>query len=275
MENVIKLGFSPCPNDTFIFAAMVHGMIDTEGLEFDYRMEDVEKLNHMAMEHGLDMVKVSYHAFLYLSPVYRLLDSGSALGSGNGPLLISKKKYAVGDLDNLSVAIPGEYTTAHLLLKLLAPGILQKKILVFNEIENAVLREEVDAGVIIHENRFTYERKGLQKIADLGELYENLTHSPIPLGGIIAQKKLGDETLDKLNRVMRRSVAYAMEKPGDVMDFVRCNAQEMEEEVMMKHIHLYVNEYTLDLGPDGRKAIARLFDLAYERGMIQNVTRNA
>ena len=267
--SVINLGFSPCPNDTFIFAAMVHGMIDTEGLEFDYRMEDVERLNHLAMDGGMDMVKVSYHAFLHLSPVYRLLDSGSALGFGNGPLLISKKKYSIGDLDDLTVAIPGEYTTAHLLLKLIAPRIRRKKILVFNGIENAILKDEVDAGVIIHENRFTYERKGLQKIADLGEAYENLTHYPIPLGGIIAQKKLGKEMLDRLNRILHRSVAYAMENPGAVMDFVRSNAQEMEDEVILKHIHLYVNDYTLDLGTEGRQAIARLFELALENGVMK------
>ena len=267
MGTIINLGFSPCPNDTFIFAAMVKGMIDTEGLEFDYRMEDVERLNQLAMNEEMDMVKVSYHAFLHLSPVYRLLDSGSALVFGNGPLIISKKKYSIGDLDNLTVAIPGEYTTAHLLLKIIAPRIHQKKILVFNEIEDAILMDKVDAGVIIHENRFTYERKGLQKIADLGEEYENITHCPTPLGGIIAKKKLGIETLDKLNRVMHRSVAYAMENPGAGMDFVRSNAQEMEDEVMLKHIHLYVNNYTLDLGQDGRKAITRLFEMALEKGI--------
>ena len=260
---LIKLAFSPCPNDTFIFSAIVNGLIDTEGLEFDYRMEDVEKLNHLAMEQEVDMVKVSYHAFLYLSPVYHLLDAGSALGFGNGPLLISKKNYSIDDLDDLRVAIPGEYTTAHLLLKILAPRIKSKKIRVFNEIEDAILKDEVDAGVIIHENRFTYERRGLQKIADLGEAYEALTHSPIPLGGIIANKKLGKETLDKLDRVMHQSVAYAMENPGKVMDFVRCHAQEMEDEVMLKHIHLYVNNYTFELGPVGRKAIASLFELAH------------
>jgi len=267
MGTVISLGFSPCPNDTFIFAAMVKGMIDTEGLEFETRIEDVESLNQLAIDKGLDMVKVSYHAFLHLAPVYRLLDSGSALGFGNGPLLISKKKYSIRDLDNLTVAIPGKYTTAHLLLKIIAPQIHRKKILVFNEIEDAILKDIVDAGVIIHENRFTYERKGLQKIADLGEEYENLTHCPIPLGGIIAQKKLGVEMLDKLNRVMHRSVAYALENPGAGMDFVRHYAQEMEDEVMLKHIHLYVNKYTLDLGPDGREAITRLFELALEKGI--------
>ncbi len=268
MAVLIKLGFSPCPNDTFIFAAMVKGMIDTEGLEFDYRTEDVETLNHLAMRDAIDMVKVSYHAFLYLSPVYRLLDAGSALGFGQGPLVISKKKYSINELEDRLVAIPGEYTTAHLLLKLLVPGVQRKKIMVFNEIEDAILRDEVDAGVIIHENRFTYERKGLIKIADLGEVYENNNHSPIPLGGIIAKKDLGEKVLDKLNRCMYKSVAYAMDHPDEVMDFVRSNAREMEDEVILKHIHLYVNNYTLDLGSDGRKAIARLFDLALDSGMI-------
>jgi 1,4-dihydroxy-6-naphthoate synthase len=249
---------------------MVHGLIDCEGLEFDYRMEDVENLNHLAMEGRIDMVKVSYHAFLYLSPVYRLLDSGSALGSGNGPLLISKNEYSIGDLDDKMVAIPGEYTTAHLLLKLLAPSIRRKKILLFSEIEDSILKDESDAGVIIHESRFTFEKKGLKKIADLGELYDSLTHSLVPLGGIIVRKDLGAETVTKLNRIMHRSVAYAMENPGAVMEFVRCNAQEMEKEVMQKHIDLYVNQYTLDLGQAGRNAIARLFELALDRGLILN-----
>jgi len=261
---ILKLAFSPCPNDTFIFASMVKGLIDTEGLEFDYQMEDVEKLNHLAMEKTLDMVKVSYHAFLHLSPIYQLLESGSALGSGNGPLLISKKKYSIRELDKLTIAIPGEYTTAHLLLKIITPGVHQKKILIFNEIEDAILRDEVDAGVIIHENRFTYERKGLQKIVDLGEAYESMTHCPIPLGGIIAKKQLGQETIEKLNRIMKKSVEFAMKSPDAVMDFVRSNAQEMEDTVMLQHIHLYVNDYTLELGTKGRKAIKRLFDFAHK-----------
>jgi 1,4-dihydroxy-6-naphthoate synthase len=264
----ISLGFSPCPNDTFIFGPMVHGMIDTEGLSFDYRMEDVETLNHLAMEDSLDMVKVSYHAFLYLSPRYRLLDSGSALGFGNGPLLVSKKPMNLDELDNCCVAIPGEYTTAHLLLRLLAPRVQKKKVMVFSEIESAVLNGEVDAGVIIHENRFTYEQKGLYKVADLGEVYENVTHSPIPLGGIIASKKLGEEIVSRVNRILKKSVEFSLSNPEKVMPFVRCNAQEMEEEVMMKHIRLYVNKFTVDMGNEGRRAIARLFDLAYENGVI-------
>jgi 1,4-dihydroxy-6-naphthoate synthase len=257
---MLTLAFSPCPNDTFIFDAMVHGRIETEGLAFGYRMEDVETLNHLALEGAVDMVKVSYHAWLYLAERYCLLDSGSALGRGNGPLLVSKKNLSLRDLEDLTVAIPGEYTTAHLLLKILAPRIRRKRIMVFHKIEDAILSGEVDAGVIIHENRFTYERKGLRKIADLGEYWEGITHGPIPLGGIIARNGLGDEILAKLNRVMHRSVAFAMKNPDAVMDFVRQNAQEMEEDVMKKHIALYVNHFTLDLGEEGKKAVDKLFE---------------
>jgi 1,4-dihydroxy-6-naphthoate synthase len=211
---------------------------------------------------------VSFHAFLHLSPTYELMGSGSALGFGNGPLVISKKDYYLRHLDQLTVAIPGEYTTANLLLKIFAPKIQHKKIMVFNEIEDAILNGEADAGVIIHESRFTYKRKGLQLVADLGKMYEDFTHCPIPLGGIIALKKLGDVTLNKLNQVMHRSVEYAMNHPAEVMDFVRSNAQELDDEVIKKHIRLYVNSYTLDLGPAGRLAIEKLFDLARRRGVI-------
>jgi 1,4-dihydroxy-6-naphthoate synthase len=257
---MISLGFSPCPNDTFIFDALVHQKIDTEGLSFNYRMEDVETLNGLAMTDALDMVKISYHAFLYVADRYRMLDSGSAIGFGAGPLLISKKQYSLNDLPNLTVAIPGEYTTAHLLLKLAAPVVKSKKIMVFNEIEDAVLSGKADAGVIIHENRFTYEKKGLKKVLDLGEYWESLTHSPIPLGGIAVKKSLGSVLIGKLNSIMHRSVVFAIDHPDDAMGFVRCNAQEMEEEVMKKHIGLYVNSYTVDPGVEGKKAVKFLFD---------------
>jgi len=258
----INLAFSPCPNDTFIFDAMVHHKIDTEGLEFDFGMADVETLNHMAMDGKIDMCKVSYHAFLYLQNHYVMLDSGSALGFGNGPLIISKKKYALEDLESLTVAIPGEYTTANLLLKIAVPLVRNKKVMVFDKIENAVASGRVDAGVIIHENRFTYQRKGLYKVADLGEYWENLMDSPVPLGGIIVKKSFGDEGISKVNRIMRRSVIFARQNPDAVMNFVRENAQEMDEEVMTKHIGLYVNDFTIDLGEEGKKAVRKLFDAA-------------
>ncbi|MDD4602608.1 MAG: 1,4-dihydroxy-6-naphthoate synthase [Bacteroidales bacterium] len=264
----INLAFSPCPNDTFVFDALVHQRIDLEGLDFQYTMLDVETLNHRAMNNNIDMVKVSYHAYLYLQSSYLLLDSGGAMGLGNGPLLISKKPYTLDDLHRLTVAIPGKYTTAHLLLQLVAPSVKEKQFMLFSDIEDAVLQGKVDAGLIIHENRFTYKKKGLKKIADLGEYWEKLTASPLPLGCIAARKTLGDDCINALNRIMFRSVQYAMKHPDDAMPFVRQNAREMEDEVMMQHINLYVNDYTLSSGKQGKTALAFLLKLARERGII-------
>jgi 1,4-dihydroxy-6-naphthoate synthase len=257
----ISLAFSPCPNDTFIFYAMTHGKVETEGLAFAFHMADVEALNQIALRGGAEMIKVSYHAWLYLANTYALLNAGSALGFGNGPLLISKKDYSTEDIPGLTIAIPGEYTTAHLLLKFAFPDVKKKKIMIFSGIENAILDETVDAGVIIHENRFTYRAKGLKKIIDLGEYWEQKTGAPIPLGGIVAKKSLGYEAVNTLNRVMKRSVLWAMEHPEETMQFVREHAQEMDEEVMRKHIGLYVTDFTVDLGAEGKEAVRRLSEI--------------
>jgi 1,4-dihydroxy-6-naphthoate synthase len=259
---MIRLAFSPCPNDTFIFYALVHKKIELEGLEFAYHLEDVETLNHLALKGSPDMVKVSFHAWLYLRDRYQLLESGSALGFGNGPLLVSSHPIPAENLAESVVAIPGAYTTAHLLLNYAIPGIRKKKIMVFSEIEDAILEGKADAGVIIHENRFTYMKRGLQKIMDLGEFWERSTGSPVPLGGIIARKELGKEILDKLERIMRRSVQYAFDHPAETMEFVRQHAQEMNEDVMKKHIALYVTEFTLSLGEKGHSAIRVLSENA-------------
>jgi 1,4-dihydroxy-6-naphthoate synthase len=255
---MISLQFSPCPNDTFIFYAMIHGKVDTEGIAFEYGMADVEKLNHLAMKGGADMIKVSYHAWAYLGGTYDLLDAGSALGYGNGPLLISNKEYSLSDLPHLSVAIPGVYTTAHFLLNFAASVVKEKKIMVFSEIEDALLNGDADAGVIIHESRFTYEKKGLRKILDLGAYWETQTGLPIPLGAIVAKKSLGHETFTRLNRIMKSSVLWAMEHPEETMGFVREHAREMDEEVIYRHIALYVNDFTIDLGPEGKRAVAKI-----------------
>lgn len=259
--NRISLAFSPCPNDTFIFFAMTHGQVDTEGLSFAWHTADVEALNHLALRGGADMIKVSYHAWLYLTSTYALLNAGSALGSGNGPLLISHQEYKPEEVPGLNIAIPGEYTTAHLLLKFAFPEAKKKKIMVFSEIEDAILAGTVDAGVIIHENRFTYQSKGLRKITDLGEFWEQKTRSPIPLGGIVARKSLGYDVINKLNRIMKRSVLWAMEHPDETMAFVKDYAQEMNEEVMKQHIGLYVTDFTVDLGVKGKEAIRRLSEI--------------
>jgi len=254
------LGFSTCPNDTFIFDAMVNGRIDTEGLRFELHLADVEELNQLAFKSTLDITKVSYHAFAYLSEAYQLLTAGSALGFNNGPLLISKHKIYPDEVSGLKIAIPGKYTTANLLLSIAFPNLQQKKEYLFSDIEEVILSGEADAGVIIHENRFTYQARGLKKIVDLGEYWDQLTGLPIPLGGIIIRRSLPQELRLKVNRVLRRSVEYAFENPNDSLPFVRQHAQSMEEEVMRNHIELYVNDFSLDLGTKGREAITTLYD---------------
>ena len=268
----LTLGFSPCPNDTFIFDAMIHNRIDTEGLTFEIVMEDVEALNHRALRNELAVTKLSYHAFAYLVDTYALLESGSALGRGVGPLLIAKSQAARSIINQSIVAIPGKYTTANFLFSLAYPEAENKKEFVFNDIEGAVLRGDVTAGVIIHENRFTYQNHGLVKLMDLGEFWENTTHKPIPLGGIVVRRDLPIEVQQKMERVMRRSVQFAFAHPLASYDFVAQHAQEMDETVRQKHIDLYVNSFTMGLGNDGRAAVEMLFEMANERSIIPRYT---
>jgi len=268
----LKLGFSTCPNDTFIFDAMVHHRIDTEGLEFELILADVEELNKAAFDHLIDITKLSYHAYAYIVDNYVLLNSGSALGNNNGPLLISKHKIYPDEVKDISIAIPGKYTTANLLLSIAYPNVNNKKEYLFSDIEEAVLSNEVDAGLIIHENRFTYEQKGLKKIIDLGEFWETKTNLPIPLGGIVVNRKLPIEVQQKVNRVLRKSLEYAFENPNAGLPFIKQYSQEMDEEVMFKHIELYVNKYSLDLGETGKKAILELYRTANELNVIPDMT---
>lgn len=282
----LSLGFSPCPNDTFIFDALIHHKIDTEGLEFAVEYHDVETLNQKAFRGELDITKLSYHAFAYAVEDYEVLDSGSALGFGVGPLLIAKNKdlaqklsaYAGGDLPeefkNIKIGIPGKYTTANFLLGLAYPELKNKEIILFSDIESALLKEEIDLGLIIHENRFTYQDKGLYKVVDLGDFWEKTTKSPIPLGGIVISRDLPQEIKEKVNRLIRQSVEYAFENPKSGLEYIRSHAQEMEEEVMYKHIELYVNQYSVDLGTQGRKAIEYMLDRAQELNIVPKTEKN-
>jgi 1,4-dihydroxy-6-naphthoate synthase len=267
----LTLGFSTCPNDTFIFDAMIHHKVDTEGLEFDVLMADVEELNRNAFAGSIDITKLSYHAFAYVADKYKLLTSGSALGYKNGPLLIASQMIKSDLLSAEKIAIPGKYTTANLLLSVLYPIITNKSVYLFSDIEDAILRGEVDAGLIIHENRFTYKAKGLVKIADLGEEWEKQTASPIPLGGIVVHRKYDDDLQQKINRVMKRSVEFALANPDSGKGFVKCYAQELDEAVIKMHIGLYVNQFTVDLGEKGKKAIRLLFDMAMKSGITGNI----
>ncbi len=267
----LTLGFSPCPNDTFIFDAMVHGRIDTEGLEFDYFLTDVEELNKKALSSDVDITKISYHAYAYVAQNYLILDAGSALGHRNGPLLISKRELNTSDLPGLKIAIPGKYTTANLLFSIAWPEVVNKQVYVFSQIEDAILKDEVDAGLIIHENRFTYYKRGLRKIADMGEYWENLTGLPIPLGAIVVRRSIPEDVALKVNRVVRRSLEYAYKDSFASYDFVSGNAREMDSTVMNNHIKLFVNEFTLNLGCRGREAILELFRCAGDKGVIARI----
>lgn len=267
----LNIGFSPCPNDTFIFDAMVHGRIDTEGLEFEYFLADVEELNRKAFASETEITKISSHAYAYVANDYQILDSGSALGYKNGPLLISRNQIDVDRMDDLKIAVPGKYTTANLLFSIAWPEAVNKTEYLFSDIVDAIIKGEVDAGLIIHETRFTYMNKGLLKIADMGEYWEDLTGLPIPLGNIVINRKVPYDIALKVNRILRRSIEYAKEDSLASYDFVSSNAKEMQSRVMNNHIKLFVNDYSLELGVHGRKALTELFRIASSRGIIPAV----
>ncbi len=270
----LKLGFSSCPNDTFMFEALVNKRIDSEGLQFDIHIADIKDLNQSAFKASLDITKISFFAFAQLTDTYQLLHAGSALGNNCGPLLIAKSHLDQSDILNGRIAIPGKNTTANLLFSLAYPEATQKEEMLFSEIEDAVLQEKVDVGLIIHENRFTYQDKGLIRIIDLGEYWETTAQSPIPLGGIVVKKELEDTIKKKINRVLKKSIQFAFEHPDIVLPYVRQYAQEMDEDVMKQHIKLYVNQFSIDLGEKGRTAIHKLFRTALEKGLIKELPGN-
>ncbi|MDP4209739.1 MAG: 1,4-dihydroxy-6-naphthoate synthase [Bacteroidota bacterium] len=269
----LNIGFSTCPNDTFMFDAMVNGRIDTEGLQFDPVLADIENLNQYALAAELDVLKISYAAYPGVSEHYQILNSGSALGYANGPLLVSKHKIYPDEVNDLRVAIPGENTTANLLLSIAYPEIKQKKVYLFSDIEEVVLSGEADAGLLIHENRFTYQDRGLKLIIDLGTWWEKETGLPIPLGGIMVKRTLPQTTKEIVNRVLFNSVSFAMEHPSAGMDYIKHHAQSMKDDVVQKHIKLYVNDYSLNLGNKGREAIDGFFERALEHQKIKHLTQ--
>lgn len=270
----LKLCFSPCPNDTFIFHAVIHGLIDREGLEFEWSLADVEELNRRAFNADADITKISTHAYAWVADKYLILDSGSALGYGNGPLLVAKKSPEPSEINNFRIAIPGRLTTANLLFSIAYPAAKNKSEFLFSEIEEAVLNNKADAGILIHETRFTYETKGLIKVADLGEYWENLTGLPVPLGNIAIKRSVHPEISAKVNRIIRRSIEYAIENPDASLDFITSNSRETSPEIVRKHIELYVNEFTLDLGQKGRKALSELFSIGSESGVLPELNFN-
>lgn len=266
----LSLGFSPCPNDCFMFDAIVNRRIDLEGLSFTPHLADVEALNRETFAGTADITKLSYHAYAYCRKDYVLLDAGSALGRNCGPLLISARPITADEVreGKLRIAIPGVYTTANFLLGLAFPEATDRTPLVFSDIEGALLDGRFDAGLIIHENRFTYEAKGLHKIVDLGEFWERETGTPIPLGAIAVRRSLPDGVKHTVNRLVRRSVEYAFANRDASLPYVRAHAQEMDETVMYKHIDLYVNQFSVDLGDEGVRAVTTLFDKAAALNLV-------
>ena len=270
----LTLGYSPCPNDTFIFYALVHGKINTGELFFREILEDVETLNQMAVRAELDITKISFHAYGHLRETYCLLRAGGALGKGCGPLIISKKYQQMKDLQGKKIARPGRLTTAFLLLQLFDP-LLKEKVIVmpFHRIIEAVRNDVADAGLIIHESRFTYQDAGLQQVVDLGEWWEKETGLPIPLGGIIAKRELGGSLIKEIDKRVRKSLEYAFKNSAEPKSYIKKHSREIEDSVIEQHIGLYVNDYSLDIGVDGLRAIDELFRMSEDKGIIKRSSR--
>ncbi|MFO7811540.1 MAG: 1,4-dihydroxy-6-naphthoate synthase [Pelovirga sp.] len=264
----LSLGYSPCPNDTYIFHALVHGLIPCDDLTFVERLEDVETLNQLALKGALDLTKISFHAFGHLRDRYVLLRSGAALGRGCGPLIVADGATDLEQLKNKTIAIPGRLTTANLLLQLYFGGANELLVLPFNQIIPAVRQGRAAAGVIIHESRFTYQQYGLVQLLDLGQWWEGETGHPIPLGGILAKRDLGEDRIRRVDQALRRSIEYARKHPHQATGYIRQHAQELDDSVINQHIDLYVNDYSIDLGEDGLAAVSCLLEKAEQVGII-------
>lgn len=274
MNKKIRFGFSSCPNDTFIFYALVNGKIDTYGIEFDFVVEDVEDLNKMALRGEIDVTKISFNAYGKVADRYILSNFGSALGKNNGPLIIAKDKISIDDLPSKTVAIPGANTTANLLMSIALPEVKNKREYLFSDIEDAILSGEADAGLIIHETRFTYHKKGLLKILDLGEWWETEYNLPLPLGGICISRKFDRPVQMLLDKLIGDSVEYAFEHPAETMQFIKSYAQETSDKVILSHIDLYVNEFTREIGHLGKKSVEFLLQAGEKAGFFSNVPKN-
>ncbi|MDB5226821.1 MAG: hypothetical protein JWN78_1014 [Bacteroidota bacterium] len=269
----LTLAISPCPNDTFIFDALLHNKVDTEGIIFNLVFADVEQLNEAAFQQQYDITKLSYAAFPHVSEYYALLHSGSALGNNCGPLLIGRNILSDNEITEASICIPGKYTTANLLFSLRYPDARNKTSVLFSDIENKILDGTFDTGVIIHENRFTFEQKGLKKIVDLGEFWEQTYHAPIPLGGIAIKRRIAGELQTAVERIIKKSIEFAFENPQSSSEFVQEHSQEMSEEVCRRHIELYVNKYSVKLGDEGKAAVNMLYKIAAEKKIIPAISK--
>jgi len=270
----LTLGFSTCPNDTFIFDALVNKRISANNFDFTLHLADVEELNKLVLNQELDVSKISYGVYPSVSDNYIVLNAGSAIGRANGPLLVSKHKIYPDEINSLNIAIPGIHTTANLLFSIAFPMATQKKEYLFSDIEEVVLSGECDAGLLIHESRFTYEERGLKKIFDIGELWESRFGHMIPLGGIVAKRSLPHPIIQQLSDAIAESVRFAFTYPEASKSFVCQHAQAMNPEVMQQHIQLYVNEYSENLGKQGQESIHFMFKKGLQAGLLPQINHN-
>ena len=254
----IRLNFSTCPNDTFMFDALVNGKIDCEGINFDVHMDDIEDLNSIAINSDPDITKLSYATYPLIRDRYQIMSSGSALGYNSGPLLVSKKKIYKDELGDVKIGIPGEHTTANLLLDIAFPDAKNKRGYLFSDISHAIMDNEIDAGILIHEERFTYEKKGLLLVADLGAEWDCKFHLPIPLGAIVVRRDIEKDLQLKLNSLLKKSIEYAFANPLSSREYVKKHARELSDDTIEQHINMFVNKYSLDIADDGRNAVNRL-----------------
>jgi 1,4-dihydroxy-6-naphthoate synthase len=269
--NKVKIAYSTCPNDTFMFDALINKRIDSEGLNFEVHLADIEELNNNILNGEPDVSKISYAVYPKIAKEYELLNSGSALGFGNGPLIISKKKIYPDELEHVKMAIPGKRTTANYLLSALFPAVKDRVEYLFSDIEEAILSNEVDAGLIIHETRFTYKKKGLKLIADLGQIWEEKFELPIPLGGIVVKRTVPEKIKELIQKKIRESIEFGFNFPEASMAYIKSFAQELNDEVIKEHIHLYVNEFSVDLGNTGKNAIRKLFEKGIENELMEEI----
>jgi len=268
MNQKLTLGYSPCPNDTFIFYGLIHQKNSCPGIAFQERLEDVETLNQLALQGQLQLTKISYHALGHLRDNYALLRSGGALGRGCGPLVIAAQPTSMAQLRGQRIAIPGRLTTANLLLQLYSEGYEDLLIVPFDQIMTTVQEGRAAAGVIIHESRFTYQQHGFHQVLDLGQWWEEDSGHPIPLGGILAQRSLGEEVIRKVDAALRHSIEYGFAHPEEPRSYIKQHAQELDDAVISSHIDLYVNDFSIDLGEQGIAAVTHLFERAEQRGII-------
>lgn len=268
-NNYLTLGYSPCPNDTFIFYGLVHQKIDSGNLKFKEMLFDVETLNQKALRAELDITKVSFHAYGHLRDKYALLSSGGAMGRGCGPIVVAREKMTMDDLKGRKIAIPGRLTTAYLLLQLYDSALSDNiVVMTFNRIMDAVKSGEADAGLLIHESRFTYKDYGLFEITDLGKWWEEKTGLPIPLGCVLAKKSLGIELIRNIDILIKLSVEYALTHRGETKEYIKAHSRELADDVIEQHINLYVNNYSIDLGSDGMLAVEELFKRAEDKRIV-------